>query len=165
MTAWLEQLARANDVVHIHGVWEEVQHRAARACQRLGVPYVMTPHGMLDPWSLAQGTLKKKLYIALRMRRNFNRAGAIHFTTATERDLVRPLGFSPPTIVEPIGVDFTEFDPLPPRGAFRAAHPELADRLAVIILGRLHRKKGFDLLIPAFARSAGRGAPGHRRSG
>lgn len=158
MSEWITDLARASDVVHIHGLWEEVQHRAARACQRLRLPYVISPHGMLDPWSLSQGAWKKKLYIALRLRRNLNRAAAIHFTTATERDLVCPLGFTAAAIVEPIGVDFAEFDPLPEKGRFRARFPQLSTRPVVIFLGRLHPKKGFDILIPAFAQASCRDA-------
>lgn len=151
MRSWIEELARRFEVVHIHGLWEEIQHHAARACQSLRIPYVISPHGMLDPWSLAQGAWKKKLYIALRLRRNLNRAAAIHFTTDIERELVRPLGLSTNTIVEPIGIDFREFDPLPARGALRRRFPQLGDLPIVIFLGRVHRKKGLDLLIPAFA--------------
>ena len=111
---------------------------------------------MLDPWSLAQGALKKRLYLALRMRRNLNGASAIHYTTGVERDLAAPLRLGAPTIVEPIGVDMSEFDPPPARGAFRARFPQFGARRFVIFLGRVHRKKGLDLLIPAFARAADR---------
>src|SRR5207248_11774502 len=37
------------DLVHIHALWEEIQHRAAREARRASKPYVITPHGMLDP--------------------------------------------------------------------------------------------------------------------
>jgi glycosyltransferase involved in cell wall biosynthesis len=154
MREWISNLAQEHDVVHIHGLWEEIQHHAARACQQVQLPYVISPHGMLDPWSLAQGALKKKLYLALRLRRNLNRAAAVHFTTAIERELVRPLGLVAPSIVEPIGIDFSEFDPPPAKGLFRARFPQLGNRPIVIFLGRLHRKKGLDLLIPAFAQAS-----------
>ena len=117
--------------MHIHALWEEIQHRAARVARELGMPYVITPHGMLDPWSLRQSKWKKRLYLALRMRNNLNGAAAIHYTSDIERDLAAPLRLKPPTIVEPNGVDLAEFDDLPPRGTFRAKHPQLgrpADR-------------------------------------
>jgi len=142
------------DVVHIHAMWEEGQYQAGRVSRKLGVPYVITPHGMLDPWSLSQGALKKRLYLAIRLRRILNAAAAIHFTTATERDLVRPLNLKAPAIVEPNGVDLAEFENLPARGTFRARYAQLGVRPIVLFLGRLNYKKGFDLLIPAFARVA-----------
>ena len=48
----LDRLVSEADVVHIHSVWEEPQHLAARAAKNQGKPYLITPHGMLDPWSL-----------------------------------------------------------------------------------------------------------------
>jgi glycosyltransferase involved in cell wall biosynthesis len=143
------------DIVHVHALWEEIQHQAARVARALGKPYVITPHGMLDPWSLRQSKWKKKLYLAVRLRSNLQHASAIHFTSEIERDLAAPLGLKAPTIVEPNGVDLAEFEDLPPRGSFRARHPMLAGtRPIVLFLSRLHPKKGLDLLVPAFARAA-----------
>src|SRR5687768_15844040 len=51
----LRRAIARNDIVHIHALWEEIQHRACRIAHRLDVPYVITTHGMLDPWSLSQG--------------------------------------------------------------------------------------------------------------
>ena len=153
----LMRLVPQADVVHIHAMWEEVQYQAGRVSRNLGVPYVITPHGMLDPWSLSQGRLKKRLYLALRMRRVLNRAAAIHFTTTTERELAKPLKLEASSVVEPNGVDLTEFENLPPRGTFRARYAPLGQRPIVLFLGRVNYKKGFDLLIPAFARLTGPG--------
>ena len=138
------------DVVHVHAVWEEVQHQAARAALRAGVPYLVTPHGMLDPWSLSQSRLKKALYYAWRLRATLRRARALHFTTETEADLVAPLRLGTPPLVETLGVDLAEFEQLPPPGEFRSRY-DLADRPLLLFLGRIHPKKGLDLLIPAFA--------------
>lgn len=88
------------DIVHIHAVWEQVQHDAARIAYRKDVPYVITPHGMLDPWSLEQKRLKKRLYMVWRLRQNLNRAAVIHFTSETKRDVSKLLGFLTPTMVE-----------------------------------------------------------------
>ncbi|MGH9676839.1 MAG: glycosyltransferase, partial [Candidatus Acidiferrum sp.] len=78
-------------------------------------------------------------------------ATAIHYTTDAERDLAAPLGLLAPTIVEPNGIDSAEYDNLPPRGQFRARHHIPPDRKVILFLGRLHHKKGFDILLPAFA--------------
>jgi glycosyltransferase involved in cell wall biosynthesis len=147
----LMKLLPQADIVHIHGLWEQVQHEAARAGRSLGVPYVFSPHGMLDPWSLSQGSLKKRLYLMLRLKRDLQHAAAIHYTTQIERDLAARLRLKPPAIVEPIGLDLTEFRVLPQRGEFRRRHGIAADRQVVLFLARLHPKKGLDLLIPAAA--------------
>ena len=138
-------------IIHIHGLWEEIQHRAARLARRLGVPYIITPHGMLDPWSLRQRALKKRIYMRLRLRRNLDAAATIHVTSPVERDGVARLNLRPGTIVEPYSIDFAEFEHLPPRGWLRARFPQIGGRKIVLFFSRLHYKKGLELLIPAFA--------------
>src|SRR6266545_3034226 len=70
------------DVGHLHGLWEDVQYRAARIASQNGIPYVLTPHGMLTRWSMAQKRLKKLIYLRLRLRRVLEGASVIHYTTA-----------------------------------------------------------------------------------
>ncbi|HYO09594.1 MAG TPA: glycosyltransferase [Tepidisphaeraceae bacterium] len=147
----LEAEVAAADVVHVHAVWEEMQHQACRAAQRLGKPYVFTPHGMLDPWNMTKSRLGKNLYLALRMRRNLQWAAALHYTTEIERHAVARMKLRPPTIVEPLGLDVTEFDRLPPPGTFRARHPIIGTRPIILFLGRIHYGKGLEVLVPAVA--------------
>jgi glycosyltransferase involved in cell wall biosynthesis len=149
----LRKLIPEAEVVHIHALWEEIQHQAAMISRSLDVPYIMRPCGMLDPWSLSQNALMKKAYIAWRLRRDLNGAAAIHFTAQAEADLTAPLRLVSPRIIEPNGVDLTEFQNAPPIGSFRARHGIDADRPLVLFLSRIHKKKGLDLLIPAFAMS------------
>lgn len=141
-------------VVHIHACWEQVQHLAARQAHRQGKPYIIRPCGMLDPWSLRQSRWRKRLYMAWRLRRNLRHASLLHFTTSTERDLTASLRLTAPAVVEPNGLDLSEFERLPPAGTFRQAFPQLGQRPYVLFLSRIHPKKGLDLLIPAFAQAA-----------
>src|SRR6185312_10212997 len=106
----IDRLAGEVDVVHIHSVWEEPQHLAARAAIKQGKPYIFTPHGMLDPWSLAQKKWKKRIYMAWRLRRDLNQASALHFTTEAERDACHALGLKPPSVVIPLGISWDEFE-------------------------------------------------------
>jgi glycosyltransferase involved in cell wall biosynthesis len=154
LAAAVDAAVAGADVVHVHALWEEVQHQAARAARRRGTPYLVTPHGMLDPWSLSQSRWKKKLYLAWRLRSNLNGAAALHFTTQTESRLIDPLRLTSPHLVETLGLDLAEFETLPPRGTFRARYPAVGDRPIVLFLGRLHPKKGLELLIPAFDKAA-----------
>lgn len=153
LARFVDDLVAGADVVHVHALFEEIQHQAARAAQRRGVPYVVRACGMLSPWSLTQSRWKKKLYMMMRLRRNLNRAAALHFTAGQERDLTRPLRLSAPAIVEPNGVDLREFERLPAPGALRTRHRELAGKHVLMFLGRIHLQKGLDLLIPAFAKA------------
>jgi glycosyltransferase involved in cell wall biosynthesis len=153
LKARLQELISNADLVHIHSLWEDIQHQAARAAQRVGVPYVLTAHGMLDPWSLSSGAMKKKLYMLLRMRRNLNRAAALHYATDVEKNWVAPLKLAPPAIVEPFGVDLREFETLPPKGEFQRKFPAVGGRKYVLFLGRIHRGKGLEILVPAFAKA------------
>lgn len=151
LTPALRDAVASVDVVHAHGLWEEIQFQAARAATAAGKPYVITPHGMLTPWSLGQKRLKKSIYLAFRLKRVLNHAAAIHYTTAHERDQSASVGLKPPAIVEPLGVDLSEFQNLPARGAFRAKH-NLADRKLIVFLGRIHPGKGVEYLVPALAK-------------
>lgn len=154
----VEQHLATADVVHVHALWEEVLHQACRAAQRHSIPYLITPHGMLDPWSLAQSKWKKRLYMLWRLGRNLRRAAALHFATEAERDMTAGLNLPTPVIVEPNGLDLSEFENLPPPGAFRSRYPQLGTRPYVVYLGRLHAGKGLELLVPAFAQAQARDA-------
>ena len=151
LAAETDRAVAGADVVHIHGLWEQVQHEAAAAARRQGVPYVITPHGMLSPWNLSRSRWGKRLFLAWRVRNDLDRAAAIHYTCDVERDLVAPLGIKAPPLVEGLGLDLGEFDALPEPGAFRARWPSLGERPFVLFLGRIDYKKGLDVLIPAFA--------------
>lgn len=156
LPATLRAIIPSHDVVHVHGLWEDVQHQAARASRRLGKPYVVTPHGMLSHWSLRQKWLKKKLYMLVRLRRHLNGAAGVHYTSGAERDAAAALRLRPPAIVEPLGVDLTEFESLPAAGAFRARHRQLLGKPIVLFLGRIHPGKGLEYLVPAAGQAQAR---------
>ena len=135
-------VAADTDVVHDHGVWRPSNHRSAVAARRAGVPRVVAPRGMLEPWALAQKPAKKRAAWALYQRRDLARAAALHATSEAEVASVRRLGLRAPVALVPNGTDLP--DPLPPRarGTTRRA----------LFLSRLHPKKGLPLLVEAWAR-------------
>ncbi len=145
-----QEVERA-DVVHIHAMFEQVQHEAAVAARALARPYLMVPHGGLHPWSLAQSRLKKRLYLAWRLRKDLAAATALHYCTPAERDHAAAMKLPPPTLVEPNGIEPAEFATLPKPGLLRKRFPQIGKRPVAIFLGRLHKKKGLDVLLPAFA--------------
>ncbi len=147
----LTELIAAADVVHIHTLWEEIQHRAAVLARKFRKPYVFVPHGMLDPWSLSQSAWVKKAYIALRLRRDLNGAMFIHALNPDEAKLLAPLYLIPPCEIIPNGIDPDQLKPLPQAGEFRKKYPQLADHPYLLFLSRLHPKKGLDFLADSFA--------------
>jgi glycosyltransferase involved in cell wall biosynthesis len=142
--------AAAYDVLHLHGVWDRILYRTAAAARKRGTPYVVTPHGMLDPWSLAQKRWKKRLALALGYRAMLDGAAALHLLNADELRLIAPLRLRAPGAVLPNGVFLEEIDPLPPPAAFADTHPDVAGRPYILFVGRLHYKKGLDYLADAF---------------
>jgi glycosyltransferase involved in cell wall biosynthesis len=148
----LTPLVRDYDVLHLHGVWDPLLYAAARTARALGKPYVVAPHGMLDPWSLAQSRWKKKLALAIGWRSMLDQASALHLLNADEQKLAARLGLKAPGVVIPNGVNLEEFDRLPPvvGKSPPVVDRGLNDRPYILFLSRLHYKKGLDFLADAF---------------
>lgn len=147
----LAPLVRSADFVHLHGVWEPLLLQAGRLAERYGVPYCISPHGMLDPWSLGQKRLKKAVALRLGFRRMLDEAAFVHVLNDDERRLIAPLGLTAPMRTIPNGVSIEEVDEHAVRGRFRARFPEIGDEPYVLFLSRLHPKKGLDILAEAFS--------------
>lgn len=138
-----------SDVVHIHGLWEEHSATACAMAHSLGKPYVVSAHGMLDPWAIREKGWKKALYAALIERRHLRRAACLRAVTPGEIDDYGAFGVARgPFAVLPLGVD-TPLTDSPER--FHQQFPGHRDAPIVLFLSRLHHKKGLDLLAPAFA--------------
>ena len=74
---WLLQHTRDYDLVHINSNFNFPVLACALACRLWGVPYLITPHGMLEPWALGYKAWKKYGYyrwIALARRRTSGRS-------------------------------------------------------------------------------------------
>lgn len=148
----LERRLARLDVVHVSGIWTYPVVAAARACERYGVPYVVSPRGSLDPWALGQKRWKKRGYLLLVERRTLHRAALLHFTSEDEhRTAPEEFRALPHAVVancldvEPL-LGLERDDPAP-------AVPEF------LVLGRIHPMKGFDVLVPALGQLAARGVP------
>ncbi len=139
------------DVLHTHGVWEPMLPACATLARRRGIAYVVTPHGMLDPYTLSVSSHKKRIALATTHRSFLRRATFVHMLNADEATLAEPVLHGTPTRVIPNGIFIEELEQAPVAGTFRASHPELGKRPYVLFLSRLAHKKGLDYLADAFA--------------
>jgi glycosyltransferase involved in cell wall biosynthesis len=146
----LEAVIRSAEVVHMHGLWQTQTRRGARVARAAGVPYVIAAHGMAEPWALRQKAWKKKLYTALVEGNNLRRAACLHALSRPEIGHLRALAPGTPVCFVPNGVDLAPLDDLPPRAELEAEFPELAGKFLLLFYGRLHAKKGLDLLAHAW---------------
>lgn len=147
------------DVVHIHSLYLYPQYAASKEAARTRVPYVVSPHGALDPWLRRRGRLQKALVELAWQRRMLSRAAGLHFTSEDEALLAGDVARGVPRIVVPLGIRWTDYQSLPAAEAFRARHVGGAKGPVVLTLGRLTAKKGLDVLVRAFAIAARR-SPG-----
>ncbi|MEO8380892.1 MAG: glycosyltransferase [Acidobacteriota bacterium] len=140
---WSPEMGRAlnvvssYDLVHIHAVYLWPGVAAGRAARRAGVPYVISPRGMLVPELIRRKSAVAKLaWLQLVERRGFARAAAIHFTSQLEWNDALRVGLPLPSpVVIPNGID------LEPR-------PDVSrDDRTLLFFGRVNWKKGLDRVI------------------
>ena len=143
-----------SDVIHLHGVWDGLLLAAGRAAQTAGIPYILIPHGMLDPWSLAQKQWKKKLALKLGTQRLLRRTAAFHLGTPHEIDSVQQLHLTNTTYIIPNGVDLIETDKYQKNDIAETINQQDRVQRTTLFLSRIHYKKGLDILAEAFAEIA-----------
>lgn len=149
LAAWLGDHVTDFDVVHVHAVFSHACLAAANACRSSHVPYIVRPLGTLDPWSLRQKPIRKRLLWHLGVNRMLDGAAAIHYTTTSELRLAeKALGLERGVVI-PLGVDDELFTTSPDDRRARFTPDPF-----VLTLGRLHPKKGLELFIEVFLQFA-----------
>ncbi len=128
------------DLLHVHSLYLFHNLAAPRAAMRADRPYVVRPHGLLDPYIWRRHRWRKRIMEWGFQDRALRKAAAIHYTSADEMRISAPYAQGTRGAVIPLGV------PLPPPQPSAQRDPR-----RILFLSRLHRKKGLDLLIPAFA--------------
>ena len=132
------------DIVHLQGLWKISTHAMNVMAAKRGIPIVISPRGMLDPWALSVKKWKKRLGLALYQRSDLRRAAAFHVTSDAESRHVRDFGLPQPIIQAANGVN------LPSCSAVRAKASE-GNIHKALFLSRLHPGKGLLMLADAWA--------------
>ena len=154
----LQNLIKRSTGVHIHGLWEQSTLVSARLARSYNKPYLMSAHGMLEPWALKNKRVRKAVYAALVERANLRRANCLHALTRAEAADYRAFGLRNPIAVIPNGVEI----PLNvSKEAFLKQFPRLRGQRLLMFLSRIHFKKGLDMLCRAWASVAPRWPDSH----
>lgn len=159
LVPWLRANAARYDAVIVNGLWQHIGLATRQALHRTATPYFVFTHGMLDPWfkhRYPAKHLKKWLYWPWGEYRVLRDARAVLFTCDEERLLARQSFwlYRAREAVVSYGTASPPDNAPQARAAFLNAFPALSNKRLLLFLGRLHEKKGCDLLIEAFGQVA-----------
>ena len=153
-----KEAAESNNFSIAHGLWQWPGVVAYQNWKRRKIPFLVFPHGMLDPWFKTTFPLKhfkKQLYWWWRQGRILSNAHAVCFTTEDEMQLAQNT-FRPykcREIVTGLGVCDPPKNEEHQKSVFVEKFPMILDKKVLLYMGRLHPKKGLDLLLNAIAKN------------
>jgi glycosyltransferase involved in cell wall biosynthesis len=147
MAAALKSEVAGFDVVHLHSVFLWPTWAAARIARSSGVPFLVSPRGMLGRDVIRRKSrLVKSAWIRLIEARTLRESAALHVTSELEADEISALGFRLPRIFcVPNGVSSpSSYPPLQSGPLAQLPRPY------ALFLSRISWKKGLDRLIKAW---------------
>lgn len=124
-------------LIQIQSMWDWPYHKVMVEARKLGIPYIVTPRGMLEPWSLSQKKWKKKLAWWLYQRNDVQKSVCVFTTAKMEAEHVTNLGITTCKAVIPNGI---ETDSYPCKTSVDVVKKQ------VLFLSRVHVKKGVEVL-------------------
>jgi glycosyltransferase involved in cell wall biosynthesis len=131
------------DIFHGHALWSLALHQMASVARRRNKPYLISIHGMLEPWSLQQSKVKKNIALHLYQKNDLTKADCLHATADAEAQNIRNLGFKNPIAVIPNGINISDY----PLKDFEIKKK----KKKILFLSRIHYKKGIENLIEAWS--------------
>jgi len=141
------------DVVHIQSIFNTPTPVALYHAVKAGKPVVLSPRGVLGSWIMNQGNSFKKQWLNLFIKPFANKV-CWHATAEQEKEEILSHFPNAKVAIIPNGIDILEFsspDCLS-KEAFVKHYTgkDINASRIVVSMGRLHKKKGFDILITAF---------------
>jgi glycosyltransferase involved in cell wall biosynthesis len=131
------------DIIDVQGLWNGQSLTNFIYQKRKPRPYIVTPRGMLDPWSLKRSSRKKGLVSALYERKHLQNATILRATAKMEADHFVACGLRNEMAIVPNGIK------IPTKAPDGADKPS---RRQLLFLSRVHPKKGIDYLLRAWAK-------------
>lgn len=141
MKRWLVEMCCSNqvDILHNHGLWQMNAVYPAWAAKKSGVNLICSPRGAFSEWAMRHGSKAKKLFWPLIQRPALESTTIFHATAKSEYSDIRRLGFMQPVAITPNGIDIPDLQ-----------RKQVKEFQTLLFLGRIHRVKGLDLLLPAW---------------
>lgn len=140
-------------LIHDNGLWGHNNYLAWCAARIAGVPYVLSPRGMIEPWALNHKAWKKRIALALYQRRILEDAALFFATAPAEYDSIRRAGLKGPVAIVPNGIDDIDPDP----GILTEVPKDRQRTRTALFLSRIQQKKGLINLLHAWAKVEKRG--------
>jgi glycosyltransferase involved in cell wall biosynthesis len=131
------------DILCVHGLWKYCSVGSQHWHRQTGRPYVVHPHGMLEPWALRNARWKKRIAAAFYENRHLRGAACLRALSEAEADSIRAYRLRNPICVIPNGIDL-------PDPSESNAKTQSEKRKTLLYLGRLHPKKNISNLIRAW---------------
>ena len=152
---FIDNNIRTYDIIHIHGLYRFPTSYAAYKARALKLPYVIRPHGSLDPYLYkrsAYSLILKRLWEYFFDFPNIRNSCAIHCTSNLEKKKINQLNIAPKAKLFVIQNFISDifFTKRTKNLSFKKKIRFSNDDKIILFLGRINFKKGLDLLIPAF---------------
>lgn len=142
----------APEIIDSHGVWMNLSRVALKRQKKCATPFIVTPHGMLDPWALQRSALRKRIASVWFENEHLGRAGAIRALNRDEAKAIRQFGVETPIAIIPNGIEDRK----------STIVTDASDRPQILeFLGRLDPKKGLEPLLLAWSKVVKSPAAGH----
>ena len=135
------------DLLQVHGIWQYPSVATLEWHRRTGRPYVVSPHGMLDPWALHHAGWKKRLAGLFYEGRHLRGASCLRALCESEAQSMRAYGLRNPICIIPNGVDLPHAAELGTVNLGRSG----SRKKIMLSLGRLHPKKGLPNALRAWS--------------
>ena len=148
LATWLNSHISEFSLAHIHAVFNHSSIAAAHRSRKAGVPYVVRPLGTLEPWSMTQKSVRKRVFWQVAGKAMLRRAAAVHYTTDAEKFSTESLlGLNHGKVIG-LGVEVNSNSA---KENLAQHFPALVHEPYVLVMSRLHPKKGLGVLIDAFS--------------
>ncbi len=144
---WLHKNAVNYDIVIIHTIWAALPIEAAHVLRKLKVPFVIWPHGGLDPFDLQKKKNFKKILGPIFVKPMLEKCEAIICTAEKEAEVLEVYGSKSKKMILPLPVLKSQASGN--RERFRDRFSIGSEDFVLIFLSLLYYKKGLNLLIPA----------------